>query len=248
MIFLDDLCQQESMFQKLTEGARKMVVHPDVIELAGAIVHDEAKLKAAAPYIFFPAYDTWLEWRDERGKIGMYFHGPGESVTDGQGIMTMQDHGDPESGVLIPLQFHLPQYDVKALPSPTTPLATRIQFEEAAGKLKPIVYAILAMINSPKLIRTTPVDVSRINKRREALGRYSFHPHHEVRLDIDKRIIKTTAGHGDGASKCLHFVRTHLRLVQGQYILVRPHWRGDPALGIRDTHYRVDRKNSKWPG
>lgn len=115
-------------------------------------------------------------------------------------------------------------------------------------EMKPSVWAILALINSPKIIRQIEVDTSRINRKREAMGRYTFHPHHEVRLNVDKHVISTVTGEGEGSSKCLHFVRTHLRFVpsQGNYTLVTPHWRGDPALGIRDTHYRADRQNSRW--
>lgn len=31
------------------------------------------------------------------------------------------------------------------------------------------------------------------------------------------------------------FVRCHLRLVGGALVLVSAHWRGDPALGLKQT-------------
>ena len=38
----------------------------------------------------------------------------------------------------------------------------------------------------------------------------------------------------------------HLRLWNGQYILVQPHWRGDPQVGIVKPAYEVDRTSSRW--
>lgn len=245
MIFLDQLCEQEPATRQLTEGSRVLRVHRDVLDLAKLLVEEEAKLAAAAPFIFFPAIDSWIEWEDEQGKLGFYFHGKQESVTEGFGFLTVQRH-DEDNPVMLPLSFDTPGYRLEANPAPSTTFQQRLTFGAAAVQVKPVVFAILALINSPKLIRQRPIDVSRINKKRASLGRYCFHPHHEVRLDVDKRIISTVSGSGDGTSRALHFVRTHLRFRRGQYELVRPHWRGDPAMGIRDASYRIDRKNSKW--
>jgi hypothetical protein len=252
MIFLDKLCEQEPMTRQLTEGCRVLRIHSDVLQLVKMLMdndEDERKLAGAAPYIFFPSNNTWIEWQDERGHLGFYFYGPGNSVTDGQGFLTIQDYKEERPAMTLPMRYGVPQYMLEANPAPSTDLQTRIAFGQTTAMVKPLIFAMLAMINSPKVVRATEIDVSRINKKRQALGRYCFHPHHEVRLDIDKRVVKTVTGHGDGASKALHFVRAHLRFIptMGQYVLVQPHWRGDPALGIRDTHYRVDRKNSKWP-
>lgn len=253
MIFLDDVMQgtKSPLRTMFVEDCRVMRVHNDVIELAGGIVHDEHKLKAAAPYIFLPAYRTWMEWEDDHGKLAMFFDGRGDSVTQGHGMFLSKRHIDTiEEMVSIPFTYDLEAYLVEVIDAPTFILSDelRAKYIEAMPTLKPIIFAILALINSPKIIRSTAVDLSKLNKRREAQGRYTFHPHHEVRLNVDKRVIKTVAGESDGASKCLHFVRTHLRFVpsQGGYTMVMPHWRGDPALGIRDTHYNVDREHSKW--
>jgi hypothetical protein len=45
---------------------------------------------------------------------------------------------------------------------------------------------------------------------------------------------------GSTYHKCLHFVRAHHRHYKnGKLAVVRAHWRGDPALGIKRTRYRV---------
>lgn len=276
MIFLDDIVGDDPRMRTVMQDVRALRVHQDVVNLVGGLIRDPSKLESAAPYMFMPAYRTWIEWEADDMNVGFFFDGR-DSVTEGVGLLAVRLLGQKERQSVIGTRFSIPDYtlalDHTAGLTPAKAIETarklgmplekamamfadidKIPFEESMSManilriMKPCVYAILALINSPKIIRQHEVDVSRLNKRRQALGRYTFHPHHEVRLNIDKRMIDTTAGTGDGASRCLHFVRTHLRLVPhlGQYTLVSPHWRGDPAIGIRDTHYRVDRANSKW--
>ena len=132
------------------------------------------------------------------------------------------------------------------------PILLSVQTKPLLDTLKPILFGLLAFMNSPKLIRTREVDVSRLNARRLKRGKYPYHPHHEVRLNIDKHAFKITQGQGDGPERCLHFVRAHLRfLVHPRYknvsvVLVPPHYRGNPELGITNTSYAVDRQNSRW--
>lgn len=250
MTFLDHLCECMPQMRRLADDTRVLRVHNDVIALAGGIVHDRAKLESAAPFIFLPAVNTWIEWEDQAGKIGLLFTGKGDSVCMGHGLFAARRTTDPrDSGDMILFNYDLETFHIQHIPHPEMDFKDRMIHAEATAQLKPIIFAILALINSPKIIRSKEIDVSRINKKRAAMGRYLFHPHHEVRLNVDKRSITTVKGEGDGASKCLHFVRTHLRFVpsQGGYTLVHPHWRGDPALGIRDTHYYADRQNSAWP-
>jgi hypothetical protein len=258
MTYLDKICERYPITRNLVEGCRVLRVHNDVIALADGIVHDDNKLKAAAPYIFAPAERTWIEWEDERGKIAMFLDGIRGSVQQGRGIFMSEEHSDPETHVMVSFTYDLAAFVMEPLAIPATMTEDNMDFVSlmsynqvsatALLQLKPIVFAILALINSPKIIRSKEIDLTRLNKKRVSMGRYTFHPHHEVRLNVDKRVITTVKGESDGASKCLHFVRTHLRFVptQGGYTLVHPHWRGDPALGIRDTHYYADRQNSRW--
>jgi hypothetical protein len=260
MIFLDDITAIDPKMRFVMEDVRSLRIHPDVMSLATHLAIDEDKLRGAAPYVFMPAYRTWIEWEDQVGKMGFFFDGEARSVTNGFGMWASMKHDDAEP-VLISSAFNVPGFELTFAPQlgidPSRfergfiteqqfTLDQRITVQQSLTTLKPMVWAVLALINSPKIIRRREVDVRRINKRRQALGRYTFHPHHEVRLNVDKRIIETVTGTGDGASRALHFVRTHLRFRLGQYELVSPHWRGDPALGIKDTHYAVDRQNSKW--
>lgn len=269
MIFLDDFCEARPAFRRITYGARKLRVHKDVIEMCNHLMEDKEKLLKAAPYLFMPDYRCWVEWDVGGMNVAFFFDGKTSgsmlperdfkimpdkaepSTQVGWGIWTFCEHGrdaaDP-NGISI-LKYDLTKGEVLPGYMEGLDLQNRIALTELVSTIKPIMFCVLALINSPKIIRHTEVDVSRINKKREAVGRYPFHPHHEVRLNIDRLIIKTTAGHGDGASRAQHFVRTHLRFIPtlGHYVLVEPHYRGDPMIGMRDTHYRADRNNSKWP-
>lgn len=268
MIFLDDITEWSPQMRRVFEGARNVRVHRDVMALAYALAVDAGKLQGASKFIFMPSDRTWFEWEDDNGKMGVFFDGYSGSVGQGFGFWGHMRHGtDPE---LVPCNIDTPEYSLTFNPEQTQErmienaqgdpnyekrikevfgdmkMEDRIRIQGSMDVLKPVIWAVLALINSPKLIRHHEIDQSKLNKRRSAQGRYTFHPHHEVRLNVDKHVIDTVAGSGDGCSRALHFVRAHLRFRLGQYELVRPHWRGDPALGIRDTHYAVERKNSKW--
>lgn len=268
MIYLDDLTEWSPQMRPVFDDARRVRVHKDVMALAYSLAIDAKKLEAASRFIFFPSEKTWIEWEDDQGKMGMFFEGHQASVTEGLGFWAHSRHGtDPQ---VVPCFVDTPRYALAFKPEQHRQLLlkkaegnvgatnkvrdafkdmtfeSQMKIQGSFDTVKPVIWAVLALINSPKIIRQHPIDQSKLNKRRQALGRYTFHPHHEVRLNVDKHIIDTASGETDGASRCLHFVRAFLRFRLGQYELVRPHWRGDPALGIRDTHYAVDRQNSKW--
>lgn len=259
MIFLDKLTQHEDMGPVLTEvtkGATIMRVHHDVWKLASEMVEQDAdKLRRAAPALFAPDFNTWFDIDLGDGQIGFYFQGHKGSVTTGDTMLLMQKHGDPEP-ILVPCNLNLPTgrlalgfdpHRMKNLPVPAKDhgIDPILGGQLLDGMLPPIL-AVMALVNSPKVVKRGFADQAKINKKREARGRYRYHPHHTVTLDIDKKTVRTTAGVGVGASKCLHMVRAHLRLVNDHYVLVTPHWRGDPALGIRNTAYEAGRRNSKW--
>lgn len=259
MIFLDSLKQHEDfgrVIEKVTDGSTVMRVHRDVYKLAAKLAEeDKAKLLKAGKLLFAPDYSTWLDIDTGDGQIGFYFQGRGESVTQGDTLLLMQKQGD-EHPLLLPSALDIPSGDLSLGFSPAS--VKRLPFKPASldvdpilgGRLlstiTPLILAILALVNSPKIVKKTYIDQAKINRKREGRGRYTFHPHHAVKLDIDKEIIKTTGGIGTGASKALHMVRAHLRLVSDRYVLVSPHWRGDPQIGVRRTTYEAERHNSRW--
>lgn len=242
----------------------------------------EKKLAELSRFTCWPDYNTWLETeRDEEGRrIGFLFYGSlksEKSVTYGYGLIVLDEPG--KETLELPVRYDLEGYDIRyhrpmeraditrlLRGAGVDTLQSAMELFERQGDLmtqrilhapllnalKPILFALLALMNSPKLIRTRPINVDRLNARRLKQGRYPYHPHHEVRLNIDKHVMNITQGQGDGPERCLHFVRAHLRfLIHPRYknvsaVLVPPHTRGNPELGIMNTSYVVDRENSKW--
>lgn len=205
----------------------------------------------------------------------------GDSVTMGDGILVM-DYPDEDKRVQIPVRYDLEGYDIRwhlpisqqrlrelarmetltpevreqaerIIRDTQDPLQQQLVHAPLLSQVKPILFTLLALMNSPKLIRTREVDLQRLNARRLKRGKYPYHPHHEVRLNIDKHSFQITQGQGDGPERCLHFVRAHLRfLVHPRYknvsvVLVPPHTRGNPELGIMRTSYAVGKEHSRWP-
>lgn len=76
------------------------------------------------------------------------------------------------------------------------PILQQVQMAPFVREFKPLLLTLLAFMNSPKLIRTREVDMARFNARRLKRGKYPYHPHHEVRLNIDKHSVKIHAGAG----------------------------------------------------
>jgi hypothetical protein len=104
------------------------------------------------------------------------------------------------------------------------------------------VIIALGLINTPGLIGMKSHDPHRgLSKSLARVGSYPLRSWSEVVLKHTTKI----ADSGErltGASfhKCLHFVRSHLRHYQdGRVITIPAHWRGDAALGIKQTRYRV---------
>ena len=245
------------------------------------INRDEGKIAKIAKYTCWPDHDTWLEWEahtpDGHLNYGFLFHGDdGDSGLSGTGVFFIGQSGHPEP-ITIPVRYDLWNYTLHAYdinsaaqaklatlamndprrswlpsgPSMVDPILLAAQCNPLLNVIKPVLFGMLAFMNTPKLIKTTPADVDRFNARRIKRGKYPYHPHHEVRLNIDKHTVQITQGQGDGPERCLHFVRAHLRfLVHPRYknvsvVLVPPHHRGNPELGIMNTSYVVNREDSK---
>lgn len=119
--------------------------------------------------------------------------------------------------------------------------------ELAANTMVCFLYALLAMINTPRVIGRTMHQPHaglqrKIAAARSMPGKYPLHAWHELKLEV--RPPRDEAGHEPRQTiltggKALHFVRAYCRLQNGSLVLVSSHWKGDPALGIKQTRYRV---------
>jgi len=118
---------------------------------------------------------------------------------------------------------------------------------DTASAIACCIYALLAMINTPRIIgRRSRMPHAGLQRKIAALhgmpGKYPIQAWQEMLLEVTPP--RDEAGHGERKTcltggKALHFVRSYLRIRAGKLELVSSHWKGDPALGVKQTRYRV---------
>lgn len=104
----------------------------------------------------------------------------------------------------------------------------------------------IAMINTPRVIGRKQHMPNRGLERKLTkgfgVGKFPLHAWHEIKLNVLKPIEiddgEPHEAHLTGR-RALHFCRAHLRIRNGHVEFVTSHWRGDPALGIKQTRYRL---------
>ena len=116
-----------------------------------------------------------------------------------------------------------------------------------AGGISTFLYAVLSMINTPRVVgRRIHQPHAGLQRKVAAAhsmpGKYPLRAWHELVLEVkpprdeSEREPQQTILTG---GKALHFVRAYLRISGGHLQLVSAHWKGDPALGLKQTRYRV---------
>jgi hypothetical protein len=103
-----------------------------------------------------------------------------------------------------------------------------------------IIFA-LSLINTPGIVGMKQHKAHKgLVKQLSNVGKYPLRGWSEIVLK--HHTVYDGGDYQTGATfhKCLHFVRSHLRrLSGGKTIIIPAHWRGDPALGIKQSRYRV---------
>lgn len=103
---------------------------------------------------------------------------------------------------------------------------------------------LLNLINTPGLLGLKQRDIHKALARKlyaARVGKYPLRGWSEVVLKHETKVYDGEERlSGTSYHKCLHFVRSHLRHYRdGSTTLIPAHWRGDPALGIKRTRYKV---------
>ncbi len=104
----------------------------------------------------------------------------------------------------------------------------------------------LALINTPRIIgRRQHMPHAGLQRKlaaaRGMVGKFPLRGWTEIVLEVtppktDGQLHETRLS----GERCLHFCRQHLRVRNGAVEMVRDHWRGDPALGIKRSRYRLE--------
>ena len=192
---------------------------------------------------FLPAPKTWLEWRDERGhRSGVLLVAEHRELEADQ-YWAFGGYGDFGS-YRHPSKLRL-QYPAADLAFPK-----RFELRKELAELHDSdeeLLALLAIINTPHVMGRRQHQPHRglqrqLLARQQAVGKFPLHAWTEIKLEVtppyDASADGTHETHLTG-KKALHFCRAHLRIAYGKLISVRAHWRGDGALGIKRSRYKV---------
>lgn len=238
--------------QLLAEAAR-FVIAPDALALLNEINASTSpeSFHAARMHCVAPAYRTWIEWFCPRrgARAGFLLEGdePDRPAVRGKACMVVASrtiNGD-----------RIPAHLMCSWDMPGNGAAMRIEtanfsdlpallpnlHEDFREDLVQTLITALALIASPRLARTTPVDLSAVNRKRRRLGRAELLEHNEISLMLDstEREGESLDRQAGAAGRAFHHVRAHYRFKRGRIELVRHHTRGDKALGETRQHFTL---------
>lgn len=194
---------------------------------------------------FLPAPNTWIEWTSEiGGRTAVLLREDEKNEWCSIRIAECSDRGVFASAAGIFCMGLRNIHDASVFRSSVN--LSQDQRVSLCG-LMLTLHGLLAFINTPRVIgRATHAPHAGLQKaltkaRAAAFGKYALHAWTEIRLHVRP---EHDANRSDEdvwltGRRALHFVRCHLRLRLGQLELVTAHWRGDPALGIKQSRYKV---------
>lgn len=223
----------------------------DMTEVAGFIeefhekigsMGDNSRDDLLKAITFLPAPRTWLEIFRGHVRVGLLLvEGKDEEATQRIGVHAGEIH-----------VFHFTEHHCFPLLSMTPANRSFSVFdsidetiEELAGWTT-LVCCMLAAINTPRIIgrrqHMPHRGLERNLVKKFGTGRFPLHAWTEIKLEISK---PTEIDDGEPheahltGRRALHFCRAHLRIRNGKIEYVTSHWRGDAAIGIKQSRYTV---------
>jgi len=184
---------------------------------------------------FLPAPKTWLEWKDHNGhRVALLIR----QVPD----IDDMDRADTTCYCAAGL------VRCGSISPSTGKIYVQPGYRDAPHIRKIVSFAVfvLPLINSPHIIgrrqHMPNAGLERSLTRGFGAGKFPLHAWTEIKLEVNKPIDiddgEPHEAHLTG-KRALHFCRKHIRIRGGQLEYVRAHWRGDPALGIKQSRYTV---------
>jgi hypothetical protein len=197
---------------------------------------------------FLPAPKTWLECVVNGRRIGVLL----SEFRGGAKCIIATSEGAARSDVLmlgaeasIELQrIHRRRDALVQLGVPAEELHDRLQLNGDTG-FGLTLLAFLALINGPGLCPQRKLHHSRPVAKRLGLrvnGSFPLLAWTELTLRVGEGEQKSwTGGRQGGRTDMmpLHFVRAHRRRINGEWRKIEAFWRGNAALGIKQTRYKL---------
>lgn len=183
--------------------------------------------------IFLPAPNTWIEWNgDADGNRGATFLSDcGDGWADAYAV-SPQGHGGT---------YYVWKCERLCLSDTAVYRPDGVRYEGASW-----LRATLALINTPRIVGRRQHMPNKGLERRLTqhfgVGKFPLHAWTEIKLEVLKPIeIDDGAPHEAHLTgkRALHFCRAHIRIRMGKLEYVTSHWRGDPAIGIKQSRYVV---------
>jgi hypothetical protein len=195
---------------------------------------------------FLPAPRTWIEFVDDIGRVGVLLVERGGNAD----IVIAVNYGDvfESCDTRCSLQLHTSALaEVSSLPAPNWYTEAILDKDRFSGNVSAPIYALLALINTPRVINRKTHAPHRgleraLLRARGVQGKFPLNAWTEIKLEV--RPPHDCSGevpeeqHLTGA-RALHFCRAHLRIRMGRLELVSAHWRGDASLGIKRSRYSL---------
>lgn len=197
-----------------------------VLDIAEAIWAIDAEALTATA--FLPAPQTWIEFRGTDGVRMALF-----ADKEADGAVSLFRAYEGKCGFMGTFRERDGNLNVSA----------GYGFEHGALTAM-MLFTFLAIINTPRLVGRKQHEPNKAlvrELRRAPDGELTLHPWSEIKLEITPRESSDdqTLPASVTGRKCLHFCRSHFRVQNGRLVVVRPHWRGDAALGVKQSDYRV---------
>lgn len=209
----------------------------DVYDLAYNLSKDVERIANVPLTSFLPAQRTWIE----HAKAGTRFAFLLDESAPGRVTMSQYVYGgsDDYLGVFC-------EEEAFDLACGETADGRRWSSKPENWSSHFLVPAFLILINSPKVIgRRQHMPHRGLEKKLAAahgVGKYPLHAWSEIKLQVFKPVEiddgEPHEAHLTGR-RALHFCRAHIRVRLGQLEFVSAHWRGDAAIGIKQTRYLV---------
>ena len=200
---------------------------------------DGEDYKKMGDYIFLPAPKTWIEFETYGEKMAFHL----EEVKGGF-YMTAIIHHDGSSS-FNPVGLINNNLKLSMIPGYGLGNAPK-DFHKQIAIFCRLIYVLLSLINTPKIIgRRQRMPQNAFEKKlvkKLGVGKFPLHAWTEIKLQVSK---PTEIDDGEEheahltGRRALHFCRAHLRVRMGKLEYVSSHWRGDPAIGIKQSRYAV---------
>jgi hypothetical protein len=193
---------------------------------------------------FLPAPVTWIEWVEHGQRVGFLLQE--DPVDHTATVFGTQGVSLAPIGGMAMQEKLAAAFDDGDQPYMWTPESDKPEQHDFFRAMMLVLYAALAMINTPRHIgrrQHSPHTglMRKLAHARGGVGKYPLHAWTEILLDISPPHHSGDGTHEGRLSgrKALHFCRKFSRVKLGRVEWVTSHWRGDPALGMKRSRYRV---------